>query len=134
MVPIRNWVKNYLATNRIDISQMTDYEKTAVIHRIIDEGHLESFIGLWRPNFRFTQNNCVPRAEAIRFMMIAMDFELIKTINGWVERFAFPAHSWNAYWDSTVGAIRFVDADLPNNVWNAYVDELSALGFALVVR
>lgn len=134
MMPIRNWVNGYLATNGISVSNMTDYQKTAVIRRIIEDGKLEEFIGLWRPNFRFTQNDCVPRAEAIRFLMIAMDFELIKTINGWVERFSFPAHSWNAYWCSTAGAIRFVDEDLRNGVWNTFADELDALGFALIVR
>jgi len=131
MVPIQNWVDSYLRTNGIDISNMTDYEKTAVIRRIIEEGHLEAFIGLWRPNFRFGlvagRGDCAPRSEAIHFMMIAMDFELFRQISGSVNL----AHGFNAYWDSTVGAIRFVDADLGFDVWNLFVDELDTRGFSI---
>jgi hypothetical protein len=114
---IFEWVDRYLALNNINIAGMSDYEKTAVIRKIIEEGRLEEFIGLWRPNFRFTNGNCASRAEAVRLLMLAMDFELFRTVSGRVGI----AHGWNAYWDSTVGAVRFVDADLGFGVWNAFI-------------
>jgi hypothetical protein len=128
--PIFAWVDNYLATNRITIANMTDYEKTVVIRQIIEEELLEEFIGLWQPGFRHHSRDCVPRAHAIRFMMIAMDFELIKTI-GITDTAGASSHSANAYWDSAIGAARFVDANLSLNIWNIFVDELVSRNFII---
>jgi hypothetical protein len=128
--PIFAWVDNYLATNRIDIAGMTDYEKTTVIRQIIEDGRLEEFIGLWQPNFRFGatgRGNCVSRAHAVQFMLIAMDFELFRLIGGHVNL----SHAWNAYWYETVGGVRFVDADLGFGVWNIFIDELAARNFII---
>jgi hypothetical protein len=59
--------------------------------------------------------------------MIAMDFECFSIVDGTVN----VGHGWNAYWDSTVGSVRFVDAELGFGVWNIFVDELSGQGFTL---
>jgi len=126
--PIFEWVNNYLAANDIDISSMTDYEKTTVIRRIIEEGRLEEFIGLWRPNFRFTRGDCVPRSQAVSFLMLTMDFELFRTIGTTV---GGVAHATNAYWDSTTNTVRFIDADLGFGVWNLFVDEIATRNFIL---
>jgi hypothetical protein len=110
---------------------MTDYEKTAVIRRIIEENRLEGFIGLWRQDFRFGMNpgrgDCVPRSEAVRFLMTAMDFECFRTIGCTVNI----AHATNVYWDSSVSAVRFIDAELGFDVWNLFVDEIAERGFIL---
>jgi hypothetical protein len=106
---------------------MTDYEKTYVIRQIVEDGEFEEFVGQWYPGFRTTGGDCVPRAHAINFIMIAMDFELFRTVGGKVNL----SHVWNAYWDSTVGAIRFVDAGLSFDVWNLFIDELDEKGFLL---
>ena len=63
----------------------------------------------------------------MRWLMIVMDFELFDTIGCVVVRH----HSTNAYWDSEVNAIRFVDAELGFGVWNLYVDELDEKNFIL---
>lgn len=128
--PIFEWVGNYLAMHQIDITGMSDYEKTVVIRQIIEEGRLEEFIGLWRADFRFGadhRGDCAPRAEAVGFLMTAMDFELFRTVTDRVNL----AHGWNAYWDSTVGAVRFIDAGLGFDVWNIFVDELASRTFMI---
>jgi hypothetical protein len=125
---IQEWVDNYLATNSISINGMTDYEKTAVIRRIItNDRQIEEFIGLWRPNYQLAIGRCASRSEAIDFLMIAMDFELFRRVNGTVTT----AHGWNAYWDGTIGAVRFVDFQTGFDVWNLFVDELAERGFIL---
>lgn len=132
MKPIQEWVDAYVSANGLSYKNKTDYEKTAIIRYLLEDGgnrnggRLEEMIGLWRPNFQFSSGDCAPRAEALQFLMIAMDFELIKTVSCiWGE-----AHATNAYWDSTVGAIRFVDAESPGS-WNCFVDELDEWNFIL---
>ncbi|MCL2225097.1 MAG: S-layer homology domain-containing protein [Defluviitaleaceae bacterium] len=130
--PIFAWVHSYLEHHNADIMQMTDYQKTQEIRAIIEDGLLEEFIGLWHPNFRFGETpggDCAVIAEAIYFLMLAMDFELFRIVTG---RINLP-HGWNAYWDSTVGAIRFVDGNLNFGVWNLFADELSERGFTFWV-
>ena len=125
MRPIQEWVDNYLAANGLTVRGRTDYQKTAIIRHIIEAGRLEEFIGLWQPGFQFTSGDCAHRSNAVTFLMIALDFELFDSVTGVVS----VAHGWNAYWDSTVNAVRFIDAALDFNVWNLYVDELAGKGF-----
>jgi hypothetical protein len=128
MKPIVEWLESYLVANNLSYEGKTDYQKTDIIKHVVENGRYEEFIGLWRPGFRFTDGDCVPRSEALRFMMTAMDFALFKTVGC----MATEAHATNAYWDSGVGAVRFVDS--PDNgfyVWNLYVDELDERGFIL---
>ena len=126
MKPIQEWVDSYIASNSLSYKNKTDYEKTAIIRHVIENGRFEEFIGLWRPGFVFTSGDCVPRAEAVDFLMIAMDFQLFAGIHcTWGV-----AHATNAYWDSTVGAVRFVDAESASS-WNCFVDELDEWNFIL---
>jgi len=131
-----DWVNNFMEFRNLSIEGMTDYEKTAIIWRIIDEGLLEEFINIWEPNFRIAgnPNPCVPLARGINSLMVALDFELFRTVGGRVySNTPRPgvAHAWNAYWDSTVGAVRFLDAQRGFGVWNLFVDELDERGFTL---
>lgn len=132
MKPIQEWVDNYLAINGFSYKGKTDYEKTSIIRKMIEDGLLEEFIGLWRPSFKFTEGDCVPRAEAMDFLMIAMDFSLLNS-NGVGCNAHGVAHATNAYWDSEVDAIRFIDADFGFDVWNLFIDELDEKGFTLRV-
>ncbi|GHV40594.1 hypothetical protein FACS189490_06000 [Clostridia bacterium] len=128
MRAIKTWVDKYLAANSLTYKDKTDYEKTAIIKKIDEDGTLEEFINLWRPSFKFTTGDCGPRAEALNFLMIALDFELFDSVGCTVQL----AHATNAYWDSTVGAIRFIDA--PGNgwgVWNLFIDEIDERGMIL---
>lgn len=132
MKPIQEWLDAYVSANGLSYKNKTDYEKTAIIRYLIEDGgnhnggRLEEMIGLWRPDFQFSSGDCAPRAEALQFLMIAMDFQLIKTVScTWGE-----AHATNAYWDSTVSAIRFVDADSFSS-WNCFIDELDEWNFIL---
>jgi hypothetical protein len=136
MKPVQEWVDNYLAENGLTYEGKTDYEKTAIIRQICEDGgnnnggRLEEFIGLSRPNFKFGNNDigdCVPRSDAVKSLMIAMDFRLFSVVNCTVDT----AHATNAYWDSTAGTVRFVDGNLSGGVWNLYVDELDEKGFIL---
>jgi hypothetical protein len=137
MKPVQEWVDNYLAKNGLTYEGKTDYEKTAIIRQICEDGgnnnggRLEEFMGLSRPGFRFgsidDRGDCVPRSDAIYSLMIAMDFRLFSVINCTVN----VAHATNAYWDSTTGAVRFVDGNLSGNVWNLFVDELDEKGLTL---
>jgi hypothetical protein len=127
-VPIRLWLDGFLVTRGLSFEGKTDYEKTAIIRQIIEEGRLEEFIGLWRPDFRFTSGDCVPRSQAVRLLMLAMDFELFRTIGTTV---GGVAHATNAYWDSTTNTVRFIDADLGFGVWNLFVDEIATRNFIL---
>ena len=132
MKPVQEWVDHYLLENGLTYAGKTDYEKTAIIRQIIeDESLFEEFIGLWKPNYRFTREangltttngDCAPRATAVQFLMIALDFELFDVVGVNTGL----AHGCNGYWDSTVGAIRFLDAHPRIGVWNLYVDELYA--------
>ncbi len=134
MKPIQTWVDKYLKDNNISAVDKTDYEKTAIIRKIAeDETRYEEFIGLWRAGFRFARDaagnidpstNCVPRAEAVKFLMIAMDFKLFDTVGSDI-------HAFNAYWDDEAGAVRFIDTYLGANLWNLYVDELDSIGHIL---
>jgi len=126
MKPIQEWVDSYVASNRLSYKNKTDYEKTAIIRHVIENGRFEEFIGLWRPGFVFTDGDCVPCAEAIEFLMIAMKFELFASVHCTVN----VAHATNAYWDSMAGAVRFVDAGWVG-VWNLFVDELNEKRFIL---
>ena len=124
---VLEWVDAYLSANGLSYQGKTDFEKTAIIRQIIEEGRMEELIGLWRPNFRFTEGDCGPRSEVITNLMVALDFELFRTIQCDINA----AHITNAYWDATVRGVRFVDADLGFDVWNLFVDELYAKGFKL---
>jgi hypothetical protein len=129
MKSIQAWVDNYLSANSLIYKGKTDYEKTSIIRKIDEDGRLEEFIGLWKPGFRFTTGDCVPRSDALNFLMIALDFELFDNVSCTANGIA---HATNAYWDSTVGAIRFIDA--PSNgfgVWNLLIDEIDERGFIL---
>ena len=142
MKPIQEWVDKYLTDNDLSIKGKTDYEKTAIIQQIIldgwhaeqkdgysangNGGRFEEFIGLWRPGFRFSSGDCVPCAEAIRFLMIAMDFRLFDVVSCIVSE----AHATNAYWDDSAKAVRFVDANSFSS-WNCFVDELDEWYFYL---
>ena len=127
MAPIQAWVDSYVSANGLSYKGKTDFEKTAIIRHIVESGRLEELIGLWRPNFQFTTDDCVPLAEAVEFMMIAMDFGMFKSVPCTVNL----PHATNGYWDSTVGAIRFIDANLSFDVWNIFVDGLYEKGFKL---
>jgi hypothetical protein len=127
MKPIQEWVDTYVAANGLSYKGKTDYQKTAIIKHIVESGRFEEFIGLWEPGFKFTSGDCAPRANAVRFLMIAMDFKLFGTVSCTVN----VAHATNAYWDSEANAVRFVDSDLGFGVWNLYVDELDEMGFTL---
>jgi hypothetical protein len=121
MAPIQAWVDKYLADNGLSTKNKTDFQKVEIIKKIIDDGWLEEFIGLWRPGFKHDAQDCAARAEAIKFLMIAMDFECFDIVSG---LWGSTPHGWNAYWDSGVNAVRFLDANPNANVWNLYVDEL----------
>ena len=120
--PVTRWLDQYLNENGLTYADKTDFEKTAIIKRIIEEGRLEELIGVWEPGFSFsaiTSGHCAYYADAIKFLMTAMDFEFFDIVSG---PFAGVVHGWNAYWDSTVSAVRFLDGQFI--VWNVYVDEL----------
>lgn len=126
MKPIQKWVDAYIAANGLSYKNKTDYEKTAIIKHIVENGRLEEFIGLWRSGFQFTSGDCVPVAEAVDFLMLSMSFELFVGIHcTWGE-----AHATNAYWDSIAGGVRFVDAGNLSS-WNCFVDELDEWNFIL---
>jgi opacity protein-like surface antigen len=136
MKPVQEWVDNYLVENGLTYEGKTDYEKTAIIRQLCEDGgnnnggRLEEFIGLSRPNFRFGNNDigdCVSRSDAVYSLMIAMDFRLFSVVNCTVGT----AHATNAYWDPTAEAVRFVDGNLSGGVWNLFVDELDEKGFIL---
>ena len=127
MMPIVSWVDNYVAINGLSYGDKTDFEKTEVIKHIVNSGRFEEFIGLWRPGFQFTGGDCAPRAEAVHYLMVALNFEMFRTVlcsAGGV------AHVTNTYWDSSISAVRFMDAFF-SSVWNVYVDELDEQGFIL---
>ncbi|MDR0979990.1 MAG: hypothetical protein LBM12_02450 [Candidatus Nomurabacteria bacterium] len=119
MAPIQAWVDQYLADNGLSIAGKTDYEKTKiVIWRLAsDVPKLEEFVQLWRPGFKFARkadgtldgtDDCTPRAEACRFLMIAMDFEMINTL--WCDAGAGPGtHVVNGFWDSGREEVLFMD-------------------------
>jgi len=119
--PIFAWMDEYKATRGICIEGWTDYQKTQVIHWVIEDGLLEEFIGLWRPGFRHSPDDCVPRSEGVAFMMLAMDFELYRQISG---RHGASPHTINAFWDAEAVAVRFIDANPVVGIWNLFVDEL----------
>jgi hypothetical protein len=127
MKPIQEWVDAYVSANGLSYKNKTDYDKTAIIKHIVENGRFEEFIGLWRPNFKFTSGDCVPRSEAVNFLMIAMEFELFDSVHCTVNE----AHSTNAYWDGEINAVRFIDADLGFGVWNLFIDELDEESFIL---
>ncbi|GHU52516.1 hypothetical protein FACS1894132_02340 [Clostridia bacterium] len=133
MKPIQEWVDAYVAANGLSYKGKTDYQKTAIIKHVVENGRFEEFIGLWRPGFNFADFNasaggsCVPRSEAVQFLMVAMGFKLLNSVGC----MAGEEHVTNAYWDSEANAVRFVDSDLGFGVWNLYVDELDEMGFVL---
>ena len=128
MKPIQEWVDNYVTANGLSYKNKTDHQKTAIIKHVIDNGRFEEFIGLWRPGFRHSDTDCVPRAEGIQFMMVALNFEFFDITSGLSGK---SPHAWNGYWDSSVGVVRFLDANPSAGVWNLYIDELDEQGHTL---
>jgi len=133
MKSVQEWVDNYLAVNGLTYKDKTDFEKTAIIKQIINDGKMEEFIGIWIPGFTFAETDkiaggsCAPRADAVSFLMTALDFECFTTI----QCVTSGSHAMNAYWDSTVCAVRFLDADPGYGMWNLFVDELNTAGYTL---
>jgi hypothetical protein len=128
--PILEWFDAQMKAHGWSIAGKTDYQKTAVIRQFIEAGLMLELINFWRPGFQFTTGDCVPRAEAIKWLMVAMDFRLFSTVGCTVT----VAHATNAYWDSESNAVRFIDS--PDNgwgVWNLFVDEFDEKGFILDV-
>jgi hypothetical protein len=128
MKPIQEWVDKYLADNGLSIKGKTDYEKTAIIKHVIEGGRFDEFINLWRPRFIFTTDDCVPIAEATHFISMSLDVESCAIVHCVVAK----AHAVNAYWDSAMGAVRFIDGNIAGGgVWNVFVDELDEAGYKL---
>jgi len=125
--PVIDWVDSQMRNRGWSVAGKTDFEKTTIIRQFVEAGLLEEMIGLWRPEFRFTDGDCVPIAEAVYFMMISMNFESFKIAGCTVD----VAHAFNAYWDNKARAVRFIDAQFSFGVWNLYVDELAEKRFIL---
>jgi len=125
--PGETWLNNYMSTHGLSWSGKSDYNKTAVIKHIVDNGALIDVIRIWDPGFNWAGNDCAPIANAIYSLMGLMDFKLFKTVSCSVNGVA---HSTNAYWDDSEKAIRFVDGS-GWGVWNHFVDEINSKGFLL---
>lgn len=142
MAPIVKWLDAYCAENGLSYVGKTDYEKTAIIAHVFASGKSEEFIGLWRNGFAYARDasgnidyskDCVPRAEAQEFMMVAFGFELFQTVT--CDTGSPLDHAIGVYRDSTVALPRFLDPlnamGAGSGVWNVYVDELDELGYKL---
>ncbi|GHU87247.1 hypothetical protein FACS1894202_01170 [Clostridia bacterium] len=128
MKPIQKWVDNYCAANGLSYAKKTDDEKMAIVWSIRDSGRFEEFIGLWLPGFVLSDTDCAPISDAGIFLMTAMDFELFDNVSGTINS---SPHGWNAYWSSTLGAIKHFDLDLDYGRKGAYTDELDEFGYRL---
>jgi hypothetical protein len=137
MAPIIKSWDEWVAANGKSYKGKTDYENAELIYLFFESGKDEEFIGLWRPGFKYAldangnidkSKNCVPRAEAVEFLMIAMGFEMFQTIS--CDTGSPLPHSINAYWDSAEAAPRFLDAG-GAGVRSVYLDDLDELGYKL---
>ena len=133
MRPIEEWVDKYMATHGLSVEGKSDYEKTEIIKAITaDASTMEELIQFWEPDFHFSTGDCVVRANAVQFLMVALDFERFRIA---VVQFRPDlTHATNAYWDASSGAIRFIDD--PGNgwgVWNLFLDELDENSGAILI-
>jgi len=127
IAPRQAWVDNYMKENSLSYKDKTDYEKTVIIRRIIEDGSIDDFISIYETTFRYGRDHPIYKQEAVDRLMNAMDFQLIAGI---VSR-NLDKPVIITYWDGSINAVRFLDADLESGVWNVFLDELDELGCSI---
>lgn len=134
---IITWVKNWLVSENIDVSRMTDAQKIMVIKNFWEDER-QPYIGdelykIINPlnTYQLTARECGYKAALADAFMIAMGVRytfhnLGGDING-------TGHAWNGYWDAEAGEYLFFDLGFGHynmryeDLWNGSVGDIYIL-------